>query len=174
MKAKFSKIEYIVCFLILLTLPHNLFALHCFDLKENIDSVYIIKSTLNKKENSLNYILVYKTGSNCYEVYRTRIVDYNGEVKYNFSYSDNSKTYTCYTDYDFATGVKRSFFYNKKNNSFYMTDLYDLKAIGDKIIKKTVDFEKHSLRVKSIDNGKVTYYSVKLKEIKLKNSSRCP
>jgi len=137
------------------------------------DSIYLKKIPLST-ENSFEYILVYKTGKSCFEVYKKKVVNYSIEFKYKFFYSDSVKKYHCYDVYDLTTRTRRSIICNKKDHTFYLSDAYDLKSMGDKLVRKSVDFKKKCISVESTDeNGSTKNYIVYFRKLELQKSPDC-
>jgi hypothetical protein len=110
--------------------------------KQGRDTIYVRvdSTTIDTSNNSFEFVLVYQLKSHPYEIYRVKNKDYSVEFEYHFSYSGNRKSYLCYTVHDLPTGVTWSIIFDKNTKIFYRTDVYDLKALGDKLVKESVDF----------------------------------
>lgn len=128
------------------------------------DTAYVIvdSASINKQENTFDFILLYKQDGKANEIYRIKNRDYSIEFEYNFYHSDNKVDYICYTVNDLPTGQRWDILFNKRTKVFYKTDAYDRRAIGDELIKDTVDFEHETASVKS---SELPIYKIKLMKI---------
>jgi hypothetical protein len=128
------------------------------------DTAYVAidSSSINKNENTFDMVLLYKHDGKAIEIYRINNRDYSIEFKYNFTYSEKKNDYLCYTIDDLPTGLRWDILFNNKTKVFYKTEPYDKKALGDELIKETIDFEHETVSVKSIE---APTYTIKLTKI---------
>lgn len=129
------------------------------------DSLFVVKQDFNEEKNSFYYVLILKRNGIANKIYKQYCVDFNAEFKYAYDYCDSLKCYSSYVIYDLASGAVKNILFNKKDTTFYITDTYDLKGIGDKIIKKSVSFDKKTATVRSKDDRKKSDYKIRLQRI---------
>lgn len=124
-----------------------------------VDSV-----TINKSENTFEFILVFESENLRYEIYREKNQDYSVEFKYASSYKNDNLNFEQFNIADLPTGRSKDVIRDKQSNMFYLTDWYDDHASGDSLVKSTVNFKTHSVKAKSLD---ISYpdYQVKLTKI---------
>ncbi|HEU5291915.1 MAG TPA: hypothetical protein VFU05_14795 [Cyclobacteriaceae bacterium] len=127
------------------------------------DTVFVIvdSTSINKKENTFYFALIYKEKEKTYEVYREKNRDYSIEFEFNFHFADSEKDYLSFSINDLPTGLKWDIIYNKKTKIFYRTDAYDKKALGDELIKSSMNFKDETAFVKS-NEPYTQNYTVKL------------
>ena len=161
---------------ILLNVLISLFLLSCFgqnkfalinekELKSDTAWVIIDSSTINKAENTFEFILAANLNRELYEIYRVKNRDHSVEFGYNFSYTDIKNNYACYTVNDLPTGARWDILFDKNTKAFYRTDVYDVKALGDNLIKESIDFIKGIALVRSQDVNSRGIYNIKLNKI---------
>lgn len=104
-----------------------------------------------------------------FEIIKINNQDYPYELTFDFSYRTTTANYVCYTLYDQVVGSSMSIFFDKRHQTFFKSEWYDLKALGDKIIKNTVDFDRKQLFIEPTkSNGnKRQKYKIQLTSIKL-------
>jgi hypothetical protein len=134
-------------------------------LQDKTDSVYIKKSYYNKKAHGYDSLsLVYKTGEKNYIIHKCYGIEV--ELRFDYFYKDTLKSYQSYIIGNIPDGSYQNIFFDEKSKAFYMTDPYNLSAGNDRIVRKSVSFDKKSARVKSEgSDGKYFYYTIKLKKI---------
>jgi hypothetical protein len=133
---------------------------------QRADTVYIEKTKLDKKDNSICYLLKYQSQGMDNEIYRLKVEDFEGELIFGYSYKDSLKDYMFYSIVSYGAGVGHGIMFNKRDTTFYLTDVYDFSAIGDRIVRKSVSFDKKEATVMTKkDEGKTAYYRIKLKKI---------
>lgn len=121
---------------------------------------------LNDSTKSGDYFIVlnYKIGNKITEIYRERDNDREMDLSFDYNFKNKRLNYKAYQIYDEPTGTKWSLLFDNYDGALYKTDQYDDKAIGDQIIKESVDFKGQSVKIKSeIDKRE---YSIKLSLIK--------
>jgi hypothetical protein len=112
------------------------------------------------------YKLVYISDTKETVVFQKEAPDYVYDFGYIYSYDSGKLNYSCYTLYDLATGLEWSILFDKAGRNLYMTDSYNGHALDDKIIKSSVEFQKASVSVRSVDFDKTEYYKIKLKKLR--------
>ena len=136
--------------------------------KLGCNQISIRKTVLNKTRNTFDYSFIYKKNETCFEVYRKKVKDFSTEIEFSFSYSDSIVKYCCYVIYDQVTGISKNIIFDEKEGNFYLTDSYDLKALGDEPVKNSVDFNGKTIKVKSVAQSKVLYYTINLNKLSLR------
>ena len=142
---------------------------------DNFDcyNILIKKTNFNKSDNSFEYKLFFRERDSCYEVFRKKVIDYSSEVEFSYSYIDANNKYRCYIIYDQITGISKNIFFDEKYKVFYISDPYDLSALGDEPVKNSIDFKSKNITIKSNDQGKIGYYKVNIKRIEKKPIKSC-
>lgn len=131
---------------------------------ENQDTVCIIVDSSSIKDNVYEYVLIIKTENHTYEIYREKSIDNSIEFEYSGSYQTSKLSLDLFNITDLPTGQTKAIIHDKSLNIFYLTSWYDSKALGDSLIKSTVDFKKLNAQVKSL-NTSYSDYEVNLTKI---------
>ena len=130
------------------------------------DSAYVIidRTTIDKQENTFDLVLVFKTDTNRYEIYREKNQDYSVEFKQVSSYNRGDLYYELFNIADLPTGRSKDVIRDKHSNTFYLTDWYDNQAVGDTLIKSSINFTNYRIKVKSMLPNS-SDYEIQLKKI---------
>lgn len=134
------------------------------EVKNDTAYVTIDSLTINKADNTFEFILVFESDNQRYEIYREKNRDYSVEFKFSSSYRNNNLNFEQFNIADLPTGRSKDVVRDKNSNIFYLTDWYDDRAGGDSLIKATVNFKTRRIKAKSFD---ISYpdYEVKLTKI---------
>lgn len=108
-----------------------------------------------------DYRLLYYTNGKQQEVYRLKNQDYSVELKRKYVYSPLS--YVCFEVSDLPTGLTWDILYESKSKFFFITDHYDIHAVGDTLDRTTVNFNNKVATIVSGNNGQ--RYSIKLNKL---------
>ncbi|MCK9403717.1 MAG: hypothetical protein M0Q26_10000 [Chitinophagaceae bacterium] len=128
---------------------------------KHADSNYIMIDSQRISKDTYDYVLIYYNGSQKREVYRLRNQDYSVEFKKKYAYIPTD--YICYEVADLPTGLTWDILFDNKSKSFFITEHYDVHAVGDTLDRATVNFDKRIASVVSGDKG--NRYSIKLNKL---------
>jgi hypothetical protein len=123
--------------------------------------IYIAIDSERISLDTYDYILLYIEHGKRKEVYRLRNQDYSIVFKKNYEYQPLN--YICYEVSDLPTGSTWEILYDRKSKSFFITDHFDLQAIGDTLDRTSVNFKEKYATVVSTCNKKT--YNIKLKNL---------
>lgn len=83
--------------------------------------------------------------------------------KYSAISRNQKHPYDCYEVADLPTGLTWNILYNKEDTTFYITDKYDVQALGDTIDRRSINFQTHDAVVTSPVSRR--RYKIDLKKI---------
>ncbi len=135
--------------------------------KDNIQNTYsnsnfVSIDSVIKSANNLNYQLIFNSNGTKNKIYE--IENQDNSIEFKKKYSFKPLGYFCYEINDLPTGLAWDILFNIKHNTFYLTEKYDIHAIGDTLDRKSVDFSKGTAKVFSTAE-KNRIYNIKLKRI---------
>lgn len=134
-------------------------------LQENTrsDSLVVLDSTV-AHQGVFDYVLSLHLKDTIVPVYRVQNQDNSVEMVKKYSAKSSSQyAYDCFEVADLPTGLTWNILYNKKDTAFYITDKYDVQALGDTIDRSSVNFKLKDAIVVSPVNG--ARYKINLKKI---------
>ena len=134
-------------------------------LEMQTDSFYVEIDSSEKINNIITYNIVYERPAQKKIVFSEKSQDYSLDVTYNYSYNKQNKDYISFLIYYYSTGQKRNVLIDTKSKRLYMTDYYDSKAIGDSIIRETVDFKKKETVIRDLNSLTMKDYIISIQEI---------
>jgi hypothetical protein len=100
-------------------------------------------------------------------VYEVLNEDYNLEFSLRYRFLGTDHNFECYEVNDLPTGVCWNIFFDRIGKAYYQSEKFDLKAIGDSIDRRTVNFK--NLTAKVFSNVDKQIYTIKLIKLKLRN-----
>jgi|GEM_PF-6084626 hypothetical protein len=137
-------------------------------IKEKPDSTYVIidNATINKLENTFEFVLIFESKNKQYEIYREYNRDYSVEfdsVSFKFKY--NNLNIEEYVVRDLPTGRDKSVIRDIYTNNFYCTEWYNNNNNADAIKFSTLNFNTDSVYVEGDVNISFPDYKVALQKI---------
>lgn len=110
-----------------------------------------------------DYILSLHLKDTIDTVYRIQNHDNSVEMAKKYSITSGQYAYDCFEIADLPTGLTWNIFYDKRDTVFYITDKYDVQALGDTIERNSINFKLKTATVVSPVNE--TRYKVNLTKI---------
>lgn len=124
------------------------------DKTEIKDSLYIDTTKCVKETNECD-IVIRLCGKTIYSV---KSSDGNIEIDYNSSLIKRNKHYVFMNVNDLAVGVTWNIVVIKETGEVFVTDKYDVHAVGDSIIPYTISKNNRSIMVRSAVDSSKTYF----------------
>jgi hypothetical protein len=129
------------------------------------DTVYIQTSPVDTLSNSFYYYLVFEKEHEKIIVFEQKVDDFAVEFECEFAFNSPAMSCVGFTIYSLPAGMARTVIFDEQAKKFYLTDWYDLHALGDKILPNTVNFKNKSVYVESVEVDGKRIYSVGLKQV---------
>ncbi|HTA61653.1 MAG TPA: hypothetical protein VK835_04330, partial [Bacteroidia bacterium] len=132
------------------------------------DTTYVIidNATINKLENTFEFVLIFESKNKQYEIYREYNRDYSVEFdSISFKFKCNNLKIEEYVVHDLPTGRDKSIIRDIKTNNFYLTDWYNNNNNADALKLPTLNFSKDSVSVEGNVDKSLPDYKVALQKI---------
>lgn len=127
------------------------------------DSSYVSVDSVLRQAGVFDYVLLFHSDDKINEIYRVENQDNSIELKKKYSVNNKKQKYICFEVADLPTGITWNILYNQKSSSFFITDKYDMEALGDTLDRNSVNFTSKTATIVSDVNK--NSYQVKLKQI---------
>lgn len=134
-------------------------------LDKQTDTFYVEIDSSKKINNIMIYNIVYERPEQKKIVFSEKSQDYSLDVIYNYSYHKQNKDYISFLIYYCSTGQKKNLLVDKKSKRIYMTDYYDSRAVGDSIIRESVDFKNKETVIRDLNSLTMKDYIISIQEI---------
>lgn len=113
-------------------------------------------------DGTISYSLLYNiNGRGRVEIYHVLNQDYSIEFKRKYIY--DPLDYACFEVSDLPTGLTWDILFDNKSKSFFITEHYDIHALGDTLDRSSVNFNIRVATVISGDQGR--RYNIKLSKL---------
>lgn len=131
--------------------------------KVDLDNPYISIDSVKKDLGVIEYLLFLNKGGKKVRVYSVESQDYSVELWEKYSVANDGHDYVCFEIADLPTGLTWNVIYDKKQGEVFVTDKYDVQALGDTLDRHSVDFRARRASIVSDINEE--RYSVNLNKI---------